>query len=48
MLHTKFRENQPACSGEEDFSRVFTIYGHGGYLGHVTSIMSSDVHFLVP
>ena len=27
---------------------VFTIYGHGGHLGHVTSIMSSDFHFLVP
>ena len=27
--------------------RVFTIYGHGGHLGHVTSIMSSDFHFLV-
>ena len=26
----------------------FTIYGHGGHLGHVTSIMSSDLHFLVP
>ena len=23
-------------------------YGHGGHLGHVTSIMSSDFHFLVP
>ena len=23
-------------SGEEDFLRVFTIYGHGGHLGHVT------------
>ena len=44
MLHTKFRGNQPAASGEEDF---FTIYGHGGHLGHVTSIMSSDFHFLV-
>ena len=21
---------------------------HGGHLGHVTSIMSSDLHFLVP
>ena len=48
MLHTKFRGNRPACSGEEDFLRVFTIYGHGGHLGHVTSIMSSDFHFLVP
>ena len=26
----------------------FTIYGRGGHLGHVTSIMSSDFHFLVP
>ena len=47
MLHTKFRGNQPACSGVEDFLRVFTIYGHGGHLSHVTSIMSSDFHFLV-
>ena len=47
MLHTKFCGNLPACSGEEDFRRVFTIYGHGGHLGHVTSIMSSDFHFLV-
>ena len=47
MLHTKFRGNQPASSGEKDFWRVFTIYGHGGHLGHVTSIMSSDFHFLV-
>ena len=48
MLHTKFRENRPAGSGEEDFLRVFTIYGRGGHLGHVTCIMSSDFHFLVP
>ena len=47
MLHTKFRGNWPAGS-EEDFLRVFTIYGRGGHLGHVTSIMSSDFHFLVP
>ena len=26
----------------------FTIYGHGGHLGHVTSIISSGFHFLVP
>ena len=47
MLHAKFRGNRPACSGEKDFWRVFTIYGHGGHLGHVTSIMSSEFHFLV-
>ena len=27
--------------------KKITIYGHGGH-GHVTSIMSSDFHFLVP
>ena len=48
MLHTKFRGNRPASSGEEGFRRGFTIYGRGGHLGHVTSIMSSDFHLLVP
>ena len=48
MLHTKFRENRPAGSGVEDFRRVFTIYGHGGHLGHVTRIMLINFHFLVP
>ena len=48
MLQTNFLGNQSAGSGEEDFLRVFTIYGHGGHLGHVTSIMSSNFHFLVP
>ena len=47
MLHTKFRGNRPAGS-TEDFQRIFTIYGHVGHLGQVTSIMSSDFHFLVP
>ena len=42
MLHTKFRGNRPAGSGEDDFKKVFTIYGHSGHLCHVTSIMSSD------
>ena len=45
MLHTKFHGDLPAGSGEEDFLRDF-IYGRGGHLGHVTSIMSSDFHFL--
>ena len=48
MLHTKFRGNLPAGSREEDFYRVFTIYGRGGHFGHVTSIMSSGFQFLVP
>ena len=29
------------------FEGFFTIYGRGGRLGHVTSIMSSDFHSLV-
>ena len=48
MLHTKFRGNRPAGSGEEDFWRVFTIYERGGLLGHVTRIMLTSFHFLVP
>ena len=48
MLHTKFRGNRPAGSTEEDFQRIFTIYGRVGHLGNVTSIMLSDSHFLVP
>ena len=47
MLHTKFRGNRSTSSEEEDFLRVFTRYGPGGHLGHVTSIMSSDFHCLV-
>ena len=47
MLHTKFHGNWPAGSGE-DFGRVFTINGHGGHLGHVTSIKSIYFHFQVP
>ena len=44
MLHTKFRENRPADSGEEeeDFLVVFTIYGRDGHLGHVTRISRSN------
>ena len=33
---------------EKKILKVFTIYGPGGHLGHVTSIMSPDFHFLVP
>ena len=50
MLHTKFSANRPTGSG--DSRRVFTIYiyiyGHGGHLGHVTSIMLINFHFHVP
>ena len=42
MLHTKFRGNRPAGSGEEDFRVVFTIYGRGGHLGHVIKIPQTN------
>ena len=48
MLHTKVRRNRPVGSEEEEFLRVFYIYGRGGHLGHVKSIMSSDFQCLVP
>ena len=47
MLHTKFPGNRPAGFGE-DFLTVFTIYGHDSYHGHVTIIMLTNFHFLVP
>ena len=48
MLHTEFRENQPAGFREEKKLRVFTIYGHGGHLGHVISIITLNFHLHVP
>ena len=48
MLHTKFRGNLSLVPEKKIFDFFFTIYGHGGHLGYVTSIMSSDFHFLVP
>ena len=47
MLHIKFYANQSNGS-EEDFLRVFNIYGRGGHLGHVTSIMPLNFNFLEP
>ena len=44
MLHAKFQDNRTSGSGEEDFLKVFTIYGHGGHLGHVTCNISISFH----
>ena len=43
MIHTKAQGHWPFGSGEEDFRRVFTIYGHGGHLGHVTQMPQIDI-----
>ena len=36
MLHTKYQGHWPFGSREEDINRVYTLYGHGSCLGHVT------------
>ena len=46
MLQAKFQDHRTSGSGEEDFQRFLPYMS--GHLGHVTSIMSSDFHFLVP
>ena len=40
MLHTKFRENRPDGSGEDDFLRVFTIYSQNWSGDHLSSATS--------
>ena len=47
MLHTKFHGIGPPVP-EKIFEGFYTIYGRGGHLGHVISIMSLNFHFLVP
>ena len=44
MLHTKFQSHRFIGSGEENFFKVFTIYGHGGHLGHVTLLICINFH----
>ena len=39
MQHTKFQDHSSIASGEEDFFKVFTIYGHGGRVGKVTQLV---------
>ena len=36
MLYTKFQGHWSVGFGKEDSLKVFTIYGHGGHIGHVT------------
>ena len=48
MLHTEFHGNRSIGSREEDFRSVFSIYGHGGHLGNVTSIMLINFYLYVP
>ena len=47
MLHAKFQDHRTTGSGEEDF-KVFTIYGHGGHLSHVTWTKYINFHSPFP
>ena len=42
-----FVEIGPPVTEENIFEEFCTTYGQYGHFGHVTSIMSSDFHFLV-
>ena len=42
MLHTKYCGNRSTGSGEEDFRKVFTIYGLGGHVGNVTQVPQTN------
>ena len=44
MVHTKFQGHRSTASGEIDFFKVFTIYGHGGHVGHVTQLICINFH----
>ena len=51
MLHTTFSEIRPAGSRVDFFLKgyiPYTIYGHGGHLGHVTSNILINFLFHVP
>ena len=43
-----FMEIGPPVQEKKIFEGFLPLYGRGGHPGHVTSIMSSDFHFLVP
>ena len=47
VLHTKPQGHWPFDSGE-DFWRVFTIYRHGGHLGHVTQTPRTNFSSPIP
>ena len=44
MHHTKFQGNRPGGCGQQDFLKIFTLYGPRGHLGHVT--LTEHVNFL--
>ena len=49
MLHTKFQGHwSDSWFWRRRFFKVFTIYGHGGHLGHVTQLICIYFHSYSP
>ena len=48
MLHIKFQGLGFIGSGAENFFKDFTIYGHGGHVGHVSKRICITFHSYFP
>ena len=47
MLHAKFQDHRNS-NYERGFLKVFTIYGHGGHLGHVIWTIYTNFRYPFP
>ena len=47
MLYAMFQDHKTSGSGVENF-KGFTIYGHGGHLGHETGTIYINCYSLFP
>ena len=48
MQRTKFQGHRSIGSWGDVFLKVFTIYGHGTHLGHVTQLICINFHSHLP
>ena len=44
MLYSMFQDHQSISSREEVFFLIFSMYGHGSHLGHVTQLIYINFH----
>ena len=45
MLHIKFQGHRSIGSGEKRILKAITIYGHDGYIGHMTGASERFRHW---
>ena len=48
MAHAKFQDKRIFGSGQDDFLKVFTIYGYGGHPQQVTKMILQNLCSLFP